>query len=48
MFSFSPDVDLPVIALAPGFRAISILVEAKWRAAPARWHATRWKTPIAP
>lgn len=28
MFSFSPDVELTVIALAPGFRAISILVEA--------------------
>ncbi|CAK6500297.1 hypothetical protein PANPA_00222 (plasmid) [Pantoea sp. Nvir] len=28
MFSFSPAVELTVIALAPGFRAISILVEA--------------------
>lgn len=28
MFSFSPTVELTVIALAPGFRAISIIVEA--------------------
>lgn len=28
MFSFTPTVELTVIALAPGFRAISILVEA--------------------
>jgi len=28
MFSFTPDVELTVIALAPGFRAISILVES--------------------
>lgn len=28
MFSFSPEVDLTVLALAPGFRAISIRVEA--------------------